>query len=77
MKICSAHERASMPGLLDTGEVARLGSTEGSTFDALFLDLMTSQGGGSNGEFAFRDGSDSRLRMLAHAIRHEQQGEMR
>lgn len=52
MKICSAHERASMPGLLDTGEVARLGSTEGSSFDALFLDLMTSQGGGSNGEFA-------------------------
>ena len=32
MQICSAQERAEMPGLLDRAEVARLGSTEASSF---------------------------------------------
>jgi hypothetical protein len=40
MQICSSQERAAMPGLLDTAEVARLRSTEASSFDPLFLDLI-------------------------------------
>ena len=41
MQICSAEERASMPGLLETADVAKLGSAEASSFDRLFVDLMT------------------------------------
>ena len=39
MQICSAAERASMPGLLDTANVAKLGSAEALSFDQLFVDL--------------------------------------
>jgi uncharacterized protein (DUF305 family) len=78
MQICSAKERASMPGLLDPAEIARLGSTEASSFDALFLDLMTRhhKGAVAMADSQLRDGSDPRLRIMAHAIRHEQQGEI-
>ena len=30
-----------MPGLLDAADIAKLGSTETSSFDRLFIDLMT------------------------------------
>ena len=77
-QVCSAQERASMPGLLDAGEVARLESTEASSFDVLFLDLMTRhhKGAVAMADAQLRDGSDLRLRIMAHAIRHEQQGEI-
>jgi uncharacterized protein (DUF305 family) len=78
MQICSAQERASMPGMLDAAEVARLGSIEALSFDALFLDLMTRhhKGAVAMADAQLRDGSDLRLRIMAHAIRHEQQGEI-
>jgi uncharacterized protein (DUF305 family) len=78
MQICSAEERASMPGLLDPAEVARLRSTDASNFDGLFVDLMTKhhKGAVAMADSQFRDGSDPRLRIMAHAIRHEQQGEI-
>jgi uncharacterized protein (DUF305 family) len=78
MEACSAQERASMPGLLDTAEIARLQSTEASSFDALFRDLMTRhhKGAVAMADSQLRDGSDPRLRIMAHAIRHEQQGEI-
>jgi len=38
-QICSAAERASMPGLLETADVAKLGSAEALSFDQLFVDL--------------------------------------
>jgi uncharacterized protein (DUF305 family) len=41
MQICSAQERASMPGMLDAMEVAKLGSTEAASFDVVYLELMT------------------------------------
>lgn len=67
-----------MPGLLDTAEVARLRSTEASSFDPLFLDLMTRHHKGpvAMADSQLRDGSDPRLRIMAHAIRHKQQGEI-
>jgi uncharacterized protein (DUF305 family) len=78
MEVCSAQERASMPGLLNTAEIARLQSTEASSFDALFRDLMTRhhKGAVAMADSQLRDGSDPRLRIMAHAIRHEQQGEI-
>ena len=67
-----------MPGMLDAVEVERLGSTEASSFDVLFLELMTRhhKGAVAMADAQLRDGSDPRLRIMAHAIRHEQQGEI-
>jgi hypothetical protein len=67
-----------MPGLLDAGEVERLGSTEASSFVVLFLELMTRHHAGAvaMADAQLRDGSDPRLRIMAQAIRHEQQGEI-
>jgi uncharacterized protein (DUF305 family) len=78
MQICSAQERAEMPGLLDAAEVARLGSTEASSFDVLFLEFMTRhhKGAVAMADSQLRDGSDPRVRIMAHAIRHAQQGEI-
>jgi uncharacterized protein (DUF305 family) len=78
MQICSAQERASMPGLLDTADVANLQSTEAIYFDRLFLDLMAKhhKGAVAMADSQLRNGSDPRLRIMAHAIRHEQQGEV-
>jgi uncharacterized protein (DUF305 family) len=78
MQICSARERAAMPGLLDRAEIARLRSTEALSFDPLFLDLMTRHHTGTvaMADSQLRDGSDPRLRIMAHAIRHAQQGEI-
>ena len=77
MQVCSAEERESMPGLLDTADVAKL-AAETSSFDRLFVGLMTKH---HKGAVALADsevsrGSDPRLRIMAHAIRHEQQGEI-
>jgi Domain of unknown function (DUF305) len=75
MQICSAEERPSMPGLLDTAHVAKLRSTEAQSFDRLFVELMTKHKGAvAMADSEFRHGSDQRLRIMAHAIRHEQQG---
>jgi uncharacterized protein (DUF305 family) len=78
MQVCSAEERASMPGLLDTADVAKLGSAEASSFDRLFVDLMIKhhKGAVAMADSELGHGSDPRLRIMAHAIRHEQQGEI-
>jgi uncharacterized protein (DUF305 family) len=78
MQICSAQERASMPGLLDTAAVERLRSTDTVSFDRHFIDLMTRHhmGAVAMADLQLRQGSDPRLRMMAHAIRHGQQGEI-
>lgn len=78
MQVCSAQERASMPGLLDPSEVERLRSIEATSFDQHFIDLMTKhhKGAVEMANSQLRNGSDPRLRIMAHAIRHEQQGEI-
>jgi len=78
MQLCSAQERASIPGLLDTADVAKLRSAEASSFDRLFVELMTRhhKGAVAMANSEVRDGSDPRLRTMARAIRHEQQGEI-
>jgi uncharacterized protein (DUF305 family) len=78
MQICSSQERASMPGLLETADVEKLRSAENSSFDRVFVDLMTKhhKGAVAMADSQLRSGSDPRLRIMAHAIRHEQQGEV-
>jgi uncharacterized protein (DUF305 family) len=78
MQICSAEERAAMPGLLDSTQIEQLRAAGPSDFDALFVKLMTIHHAGAvkMADDEFRNGSDPRLRVMAHAIRHEQQGEI-
>jgi hypothetical protein len=56
----------------------KLQSTEPLSFDRLFVDLMTRhhKGAVAMADAELRQGSDPRLRIMAHAIRHEQQGEI-
>jgi uncharacterized protein (DUF305 family) len=67
-----------MPGLLDMADVAKLRSVKGSSFDRLFIDLMIEhhKGAVAMANSELRHGSDPRLRIMAHAIRHGQQGEI-
>jgi uncharacterized protein (DUF305 family) len=78
IQICSAEERAAMPGLLDAADIANLQSIEASSFDGLFIDLMTRhhKGAVAMADLQLRGGSDPRLKIMAQAIRHEQQGEI-
>jgi uncharacterized protein (DUF305 family) len=78
MQVCSAEEKAAMPGLLDTAAVAKLQSTAAASFDSLFVELMTEhhKGAVAMADWELHQGTDPRLRLMAHAIRHEQQGEI-
>jgi uncharacterized protein (DUF305 family) len=78
MQFCSAEERATMPGLLDTVQIEQLRETPSAGFDALFVKLMTIHHAGAvkMADDEVRNGSDPRLRVMAHAIRHEQQSEI-
>jgi len=78
MQICSAQERAAMPGLLDATQTEQLRTVPSTGFDALFVKLMTIHhvGAVKMPDDELRNGSDPRLRVVAHAIRHEQQGEI-
>ena len=78
MQICSARERAAMPGLLDDAQIDQLREVSPAEFDSLFVSTMTIHHAGAvkMADDEFRNGSDLRLRAMAHAIRHEQQGEI-
>lgn len=78
MQICSAEERATMPGLLDGAQLEQLHQAPSAEFDGLFVKLMTIHHAGAvkMADDELSRGSDPRLRVMAHAIRHEQQGEI-
>jgi uncharacterized protein (DUF305 family) len=78
MQVCSSEERLAMPGLLTESQVAELRDTAPGEFDSLFVNLMTIHHAGAvlMADQELREGSDIRLRIMAQAIRHEQQGEI-
>jgi uncharacterized protein (DUF305 family) len=78
MVLCSAAERAQMPGLLTTEQIGRLKAAPRTSFDGLFVQLMTIHHAGAvaMADIELRGNGDLRLRIMAHAIRHEQQGEV-
>jgi uncharacterized protein (DUF305 family) len=78
MQICSAEERAAMPGFLEATQLDELRKAPPPTFDTLFITLMTVHHSGAvkMADDEVKNGSDPRLRIMAHAIRHEQQGEI-
>jgi uncharacterized protein (DUF305 family) len=75
---CAAAERAEMPGLLTAEQVGRLKAAAPTSFDDLFVQLMTIHHAGAvaMADTELRGSSDIRLRIMAHAIRHEQQGQI-
>jgi uncharacterized protein (DUF305 family) len=59
-------------------QLDRLREVSSAEFDSLFVQLMTVHHAGAvkMADDEFRNGSAPRLRTMAHAIRHEQQGEI-
>jgi uncharacterized protein (DUF305 family) len=71
-------EHATMPGMLGPDQIESLRRTNGAAFDPLFITLMTTHHKGAvlMADEALRQASDIRLRLMAHATRHAQRGEI-
>jgi len=78
MALCTAVERDQMPGLLTAEEVSRLKNAPTDSFDVVFVQLMSVHHAGAvaMAHEQLKSRGDVRLRIMAHAIRHEQQGEI-
>ncbi|WP_144441752.1 DUF305 domain-containing protein [Bradyrhizobium sp. CCGE-LA001] len=78
MPDCSTEERATMPGMLTPAEMRQIRTIAPERFDAAFVDAMTRhhKGAVKMADGMWRGRGDLRLRVMAHAIRHEQQGEI-
>jgi uncharacterized protein (DUF305 family) len=78
MPDCTAQERDAMPGYLTEAQMKQAAVVAPTQFDALFVDLMTlhHKGAVRMADAEWRSRGDPRLRIMAHAIRHEQQGEI-
>jgi uncharacterized protein (DUF305 family) len=74
----STREDRAMPGMLAAADVQRLDEAAGASFDRLFVRLMTAhhEGAVAMADEAMRRAGDPRLRIMAHAIRHGQRGEI-
>lgn len=75
---CTARERADMPGYLTPAQMQEARSAGQDQFDAVFVRMMTvhHKGAVRMADQEWRGRGDIRLRIMAHAIRHEQQGEI-
>jgi len=78
MALCTAAERAEMPGFLSDAQVEQLRNAPPASFDHLFVELMSLHHAGAvrMADAELKSRGDIRLRIMAHAIRHEQQGEI-
>jgi uncharacterized protein (DUF305 family) len=78
MPECTARERADMPGYLTPAQMQQARSAPPDEFDGLFVQLMTIHHAGAvrMADQEWHGRGDPRLRIMAHAIRHEQQGEI-
>jgi uncharacterized protein (DUF305 family) len=75
---CTAEERANMPGYLTSVQMQQLRAASPDQFDTLFVQMMSlhHRGAVKKADQQWRSEGDPRLRIMAHAIRHEQQGEI-
>ncbi|MCA1453016.1 DUF305 domain-containing protein [Bradyrhizobium sp. BRP22] len=75
---CTAEERANMPGYLNSVQIQQVKAASPEQFDALFVEMMSlhHRGAVKMADQQWRSEGDPRLRIMAHAIRHEQQGEI-
>ena len=71
-------DHADMPGMLSQGQIEELRRTEGVKFDPAFVQLMSvhHRGAIAMAYDAIERAGDPRLRILAHAIQHQQMGEI-
>jgi uncharacterized protein (DUF305 family) len=71
-------DHATMPGMLTPAQFAMLERRQGREFDPLFVALMSHHHRGAidMADEAMRQAGDPRLRVMAHAIRHAQRGEI-
>ncbi|MGY2901439.1 DUF305 domain-containing protein [Bradyrhizobium sp. URHC0002] len=78
MPDCNAQERAGMPGYLTPDQMQQARSAPLDQFDRVFIQLMTFHHAGAvkMADQEWHSRGDRRLRVMAHAIRHEQQGEI-
>jgi uncharacterized protein (DUF305 family) len=78
MPDCSSVERAAMPGFLTTNEIQQARNAPPDGFDGLFIELMSRhhRGAVKMADQMWHSPGDPRLRVMAHAIRHEQQGQI-
>jgi len=78
MPDCSSDERAAMPGFLTQAEMRQVTAAPADQFDTLFVETMSKHHAGAvrMADQMWHSGGDLRLRVMAHAIRHEQQGEI-
>jgi uncharacterized protein (DUF305 family) len=78
MPDCTARERADMPGYLTPEQMQQARTASTDQFDRVFVELMTTHHAGAvkMADQEWRGDGDPRLRIMAHAIRHEQQGEI-
>ncbi len=75
----AAEDHAAMPGMVPAEEVEALRQAPADdAFDARFVAAMTShhRGAVAMADEALRRAGDLRLRLMSHAIRHEQRGEI-
>lgn len=78
MPDCTADERAEMPGFLTPAQMRQVDTAPPEQFDAVFIDMMSRHHRGAvrMADQMWHSRGDIRLRIMAHAIRHEQQGEI-
>jgi uncharacterized protein (DUF305 family) len=78
MPDCSTEERATMPGYLTPAEMRAVKAAPPGQFDTVFVDAMSRHHAGAvrMADRMWRSRGAPRLRIMAHAIRHAQQGEI-
>ncbi|WP_053078692.1 DUF305 domain-containing protein [Methylobacterium tarhaniae] len=76
--LCTPQEREAMPGMARPDEVEALRRSGGRDFDPLFVTLMSRHHAGAvrMADEALARAGDPRVRLLSHAIRHQQRGEI-
>jgi uncharacterized protein (DUF305 family) len=74
----SPEEHAAMPGMLSPEQMVALKEANGDAFDPLFVASMTfhHEGAIAMADDAMRHAGDPRVKLMSHAIRHEQRGEI-
>nr|GAJ35886.1 uncharacterized protein conserved in bacteria [Bradyrhizobium sp. DOA9] len=78
MPDCSTEERAAMPGFLTPAAMRQVKTAPPDQFDTLFVAAMSRHHRGAvrMADRMWHSRGDPRLRIMAHAIRHGQQGEI-
>jgi uncharacterized protein (DUF305 family) len=78
LETCGQAELDAMPGYLKPAQLGRVMDAAPADFDPAFIAAMTQHHNGAvrMADEQLANGHDPRLRAMAHAIRHEQQGEI-